>query len=275
MKHLFRFMSEIEFDDVIRFVEQEKHLKMPAFEKEGEPYREVHFWSAGEDDDVEGEFVNYYSKEPMPYLPWGKNRPYAAGTTYNRLKTRVKVPFENNTELKETEARVLDYGGYWDDMTLIAVCTVPSRNLKFFLRGLCPDIGYNREFVHTIDEEGNQVYMGRYNTLLQFNKTSNLWNLYKPTDNSSIITSSSPFDTFLIGKHQVSFDLAEDNKCFKGQSLQYIKLTTCITGQFTCNSGHCISMSMRCDQTPHCPDESDEQDCKIIIMKKNYNQNQK
>ena len=221
-------MSKKEFDDLIMFVAQEKHLKMQQFAR-----RSVAFWCAGEDDKVEGEFVNYYSKKPMPYLPWGKNRPYPSVTTYNRLTTRVKVPIG-----EEIEANAFDYGGQWDDMTRIAVCTVPSRNLKFILRGLCPDIGYDRKFIHTIDEEGNQVYIGRYNTWLSFNKTSNLWTLSNTLRNSMIITSSAAFDTFLIGKHQVRFDQAETHKCFNSQSVQDIKLTTCVAGQFTCDSGH-------------------------------------
>ena len=32
-------------------------------------------------------------------------------------------------------------------------------------------------------------------------------------------------------------------------------------------------MSKRCDQSAHCQDESDEKDCKLVVMKKNYNKN--
>merc|ERR1712105_113633 len=32
-------------------------------------------------------------------------------------------------------------------------------------------------------------------------------------------------------------------------------------------------MSKRCDQVPHCHDESDELNCQVVLMKSNYNKN--
>ena len=42
-------------------------------------------------------------------------------------------------------------------------------------------------------------------------------------------------------------------------------------GEFTCNSGQCIDIEQRCDQTSNCLDESDEDNCQMIYMKDNYN----
>ena len=39
---------------------------------------------------------------------------------------------------------------------------------------------------------------------------------------------------------------------------------------FTCNNGDCVKMEHRCDQILNCPDESDEINCKTIILKKSY-----
>ena len=44
-----------------------------------------------------------------------------------------------------------------------------------------------------------------------------------------------------------------------------------LSGQFTCNDGQCIDIEQRCDQTSNCVDESDEDNCKLIFMKDNYN----
>ena len=56
-----------------------------------------------------------------------------------------------------------------------------------------------------------------------------------------------------------------------------LKLTGCDPeDEFTCDDGQCISMERRCDQVtgsePNCRDESDEEGCQLIVLKKNYNQ---
>ena len=152
------------------------------------------------------------------------------------------------------------------------LCSVPSRSLRLKLRGLCPDFSLDREYVFTIDEDGLEVFKGKKHSLITYNRTTKLWQLYKPSDNSSLITSAALFDTFLIGLQQVNFELAPEDKCYKDKKIQNIKMATCTAGSFTCNDGGCIPIEKRCDQTSHCQDESDEMNCKLIIMK-NYNKN--
>ena len=120
---------------------------------------------------------------------------------------------------------------------------------------------------------GQQVYQGRTTTSIQFDATSKLWHFSDKKYNSTLITSASPRESFLLGLHQVNFKEAKENKCFQDKILQLIKFTSCQEGFFTCNDGACISMSKRCDQTAHCEDESDEKNCKLIVMKENYNKN--
>ena len=50
-----------------------------------------------------------------------------------------------------------------------------------------------------------------------------------------------------------------------------MKLSGCADDEFTCDDGQCIQMRDRCDQILDCRDKSDEQNCKIIILKDGYN----
>ena len=52
-----------------------------------------------------------------------------------------------------------------------------------------------------------------------------------------------------------------------------LKLTGCWEEEFTCNDGQCISMEKRCDQIVDCGDESDENNCKLLVFKENYQKN--
>ena len=53
-----------------------------------------------------------------------------------------------------------------------------------------------------------------------------------------------------------------------------LKLTGCKEeGEFTCDDGQCVKMEERCNQVPDCRDESDEEGCKVVILKKGYNKN--
>ena len=263
-------MSEDEFEDLVTFVSLEKHRKMENVFKSESDYRWISFWSAGDDEDVEGKFVNWYSRIPIPYIPWAENRPHADGTTYNHLCSAVILRKDDNGTEFVGDSNVRDYS---ESEKMVTVCTAPSKSLKFKLRGLCSEFSFDREYVYTVSEQGQEMYLGRSSSILFYNKTTKLWNIYNPKNNASLITSTATWKSFLLGKQQVSFSQASEENCYEEEKIvQPIKLTSCAEGYFTCNDGMCVPMEKRCDQTPHCQDESDENDCKLIIMK-NYNKN--
>ena len=61
-------------------------------------------------------------------------------------------------------------------------------------------------------------------------------------------------------------------ECNKGQPYNItLKLSGCADDEFTCSDGQCINMNSRCDQIINCRDESDEQNCRCLVLKNGYN----
>ena len=60
--------------------------------------------------------------------------------------------------------------------------------------------------------------------------------------------------------------------CNEGQPYNLtLKLSGCLEDEFTCNDGQCIDINTRCDQINDCRDESDEQECQLLVLNKGYN----
>ena len=54
------------------------------------------------------------------------------------------------------------------------------------------------------------------------------------------------------------------------KSTKWLTFSQCFPGKFTCNSGHCIPLSDRCNIELDCADESDEKDCDYLSLGPNY-----
>ena len=60
------------------------------------------------------------------------------------------------------------------------------------------------------------------------------------------------------------------------QGLPYnltVKISGCTDEEFTCDDGQCVGIEERCDQVIHCRDQTDEQDCRLLVLKKGYKKN--
>ena len=84
--------------------------------------------------------------------------------------------------------------------------------------------------------------------------------------------SHSPRTSIFLGVHLIDFTDSADPCFSKGESpIKSIKFTTCSNTQFTCDDGQCIDIEERFDQSVDCEDSSDENNCKLLNMEKNYN----
>ena len=140
------------------------------------------------------------------------------------------------------------------------------------MRGLCKDSNIDRDFLpqnHPAD--GFITFYGTTKTNMSF-KTENQWNLRMAHYNTTGHTNA-PASSFMLGKHVWTIS-NDSEECQDGQSYTtMLKLTGCKRGEFTCDDGQCIKMEERCDQVTDCRDESDENGCRVIIFKNNYNKN--
>ena len=87
-------------------------------------------------------------------------------------------------------------------------------------------------------------------------------------------TTKAPHKTFTLGRH--NWTIRGDKGCSRdgAESTIELKMSGCQGGNFTCNDGQCVNMNQRCDQLPDCRDESDEKNCKVLVLREDgYNTN--
>ena len=141
------------------------------------------------------------------------------------------------------------------------------------LRGVCPDtLIEHMTFTtkQTATNPRNIIIMGHRSGKIEYDSLHGQWVYLDPLINLTAKTRADQ-KSYALGKHTwtISGDTFECS-----QSKEYereLKLTGCQKHEFTCNDGQCIKMEERCDQTPQCRDESDEENCKTLLLQHGYN----
>ena len=151
-------------------------------------------------------------------------------------------------------------------------CTYDSPPL-IHLRGFWPDTNLEHKrytVTQTAANPSNIVLVGYNSARIQYDSSLRQWVYSDPRLNITAYSTASP-NSFVLGKHNwtVSGDeyLSSKNKDYEIE----LKLTGCKADEFTCNDGQCVKIAERCDQLPQCEDESDEQNCKVLVLQHGYN----
>ena len=236
------------------------HLGSPASMKATEcstaldsQTNEIQVYLGGTDEDQEGVFTTWYTRQLIKYLPWGPNRPYNDGDLYNCLMLKASLSAtEGVNHLAGEEVMV---GDEQCETSFCPVCSLPSPVININIRGLCSESLFNTKYSLTIDNQGSVLYVGHFSSVLYFDREQEQWEWYDQMDNGSYASSKSLSNTMLLGRHVFDFSTVKDDPCSseaEGAKLRVVKITGCGAGQFTCNDGQCVSIDNRCDQISNC-----------------------
>ena len=217
------------------------------------------YWIPVTDRKIEGQWVDFYSSDSLDILG------VAAG--------------EPDGGEAENCGMVVSYWGGWQDFgckvnsNTNIQCPCESDGQMFLtMRGLCPYSNIDKYFVpQNKDYDGQTVFRGLFKTIIEYHETDHLWLLKVVGGNSNTVaTSDASKYSFILGltKWTVTGDMYGCNKGLPYTTL--LKLSGCKETEFTCHDGQCVKMEERCDQIKHCRDQSDEDDCTLLVLKRGY-----
>ena len=150
------------------------------------------------------------------------------------------------------------------------ICTQePEFHLE--LRGSFPSTTVDRYYKITNDQDDirKMTFHGLEQTSITYDSVKEIW-ILSMSDTNISLTSSASHSSFILGKHNWTVKGSKDYK--QGdQFVTELKMTSCRRGDFTCNSGECINIEERCNQKFDCSDESDERDCRLLVLNDGYN----
>ena len=207
------------------------------------------------------------------------SRPFIDFYTGSPPATSIWVPGEpNGGEREECTAwrvdnrkgTLMDVGCQVDNVFQQCLCHFPKTPV-LRLRGLCK--GSNIDIHYTLKAvNGSKVFLGSIGTVLSFSPTRlrpNIWSLAVNAKSTEASTSAQE-TSYILGRH--TWTITNDTiSCQRvAASKRILKMTSCSDGQFTCRNGDCVSMAERCDQVLNCPDESDEVNCNVVVLKDSY-----
>ena len=225
-------------------------------------------WLAATDEREEEVWQDFYSPherlQPNWTLPW-----YSSQHVYGDSRNCLLWMFNQMAERCWVETPCTGSGK-------VCPCQYQSQPI-LRLRGLCGGVNSRVDLRYTpkqlFSTPTDLMLVGSQKARITYNDKSKKWVLTS-AGNSVRAEARAAKESYVLGRHQwtVTGDIDE---CHEGQQYKTsLKLTGCNPeGQFTCDDGQCVTMEQRCNQIPNCRDKSDEVDCKLIILEKNYNKN--
>ena len=219
------------------------------------------FWLSITDEEEEGVWRDNYTKEVLQY-----EGPFVGGRPNGGTRENCATQISSTTWIDWLCEERFD--------KVFCVCSNYERHI-LKLRGLCQYSNIDSLYLpwNTRKDVRKLEYIGSSGTIIFFRENQRKWALEVPGsfDEKTQGTSTSPFVSFALGKHQ--WKIKNDTfECGEGGSYNAdLKLTGCEEDEFTCDDGQCIKMAKRCDNLPNCRDKSDEMKCSLWEPHVGYN----
>ncbi|XP_023325929.1 uncharacterized protein LOC111699471 isoform X1 [Eurytemora carolleeae] len=270
------YLDEAGFNKVVKFYSQSDFLQSSVCavqKKDNDRHYGISTYISATDEQVEGEWLDIYNASlKVNHVPFADNRPYGGTHKYNCMTLNLDVTATEGLRGIVNDARVTDVecSGGWIDC---GICQMEGPILKINVRGLCEQSTYDRWYMYNIGLDGLPFLRGMLTSTITFNVEQDRWEWFDRKKEGHQATISNTLNSLILGTQKVDFSQSSDEKCSKkGENpVKKITFSVCEPGEFTCTNSQCIDMEERCDQTSNCVDESDEENCRMINVKSNYN----
>ena len=208
-----------------------------------------------------------------------KNGTWLDDYTNNRISAQWNEGYPTNDPEKSCGIGSLGLGNWYCENTSLGgglFCSCQFPEYPFLtMRGLCKDPFLDQTYLpQNSPLDGETTFYGNRKSVARFMKEDFEWRIETNVYNTTAV-SKEISGRFMLGKQNWTVE-GDSKMCHGGKEYNIqLKLTSCnqTAGEFTCDDGQCIEMEERCDQVPDCRDESDENNCELILMKNNYNKN--
>ena len=189
------------------------------------------------------------------------------GSTLNYSNWAISN-YGNNVEYAYVKSNGLwKYSNERDTLELCTLCSIENVPI-FTLKGVCKESGLFYNYFLKIGDKNEVEYYEAYKTALPTENIQIQNGAWQSTGNRFSITLLSGNKTqYPIGR--LKWDVIDNNCGIKEE--KYLSFSRCEFGEeYSCESGHCISIEKRCNNVRDCEDNSDEMDCLTIEVPRSY-----
>ncbi|XP_071522701.1 uncharacterized protein [Panulirus ornatus] len=217
-----------------------------------------YMWLGAHDSQQERQWV-YFSGEPIRWEgPWR-----GAGPNGGTVENCLVMLYD-------------DFPGRWSDIACLdshsfcTPCEFSERSTMYLRgRGVCDSSPFNRQYVLDGQSGGRPALSGFFHSDITWDAKAEAWVIASLKVSGAvarwmpITTDEYPFGT-------KPWTLGYDVCGLRNGEIVNMTLSVCNQKQFTCADGTCIDLQRRCDMREDCPDQSDEAQCKLVVIPPGY-----
>ena len=202
--------------------------------------------------------------------------------SYTKVSRLSFTKVIQSTTCYTTKCTYIRNDGAWLDgireCNLISLCTVCQFKTQpvFTIKGACYSSGIDYNYYLKIGALNElERYEGYKKTDIIYDDTTEKWIIVaKPGYDYRDFEAYFSKNEFTTISHPIGRKewFLLDKVCLVKDSNHSFAISICdYPTQFSCNSGHCIDITMRCDEKTDCLDKSDEDLCHLINVPPSYN----